>query len=237
MHGEHGFSFYSIIPGLSALPPHMAGLILVAGLLMSTTWVARARLLRVMRLESGGLVPSSRLTFLNFFELVAEKLFMLTEMVIGKHDAPKFFPLVGSLFVIVFTGNLIGMIPGLTPPTDNLNTTLALGSFVFLYYNYIGFKSNGVGYFKHFLGPVWWLAPLMLIIELVSHLVRPLSLGLRLQGNISGDHLVLSIFSDLVPYLVPVIFYGLGFFVCFIQAFVFTLLTMVYISLASSHDH
>jgi len=161
----------------------------------------------------------------------------LTEMVIGPHDAPKYFPLVGTLFVYIFASNLLGLIPGFLPPTDNLNTTLALGTFVFLFYNYIGFRSNGVGYLKHFMGPVIWLAPLMFLIEMVSHIVRPISLGLRLRGNIYGDHMVLSIFTELTPWFVPVIFNALGVFVCFVQAFVFVLLTMVYISLSSSHDH
>jgi F-type H+-transporting ATPase subunit a len=118
-----------------------------------------------------------------------------------------------------------------------MNTTLALGIFVFLYYNYVGLRANGIGYLKHFLGPMLWLAPLMLIIELASHIFRPLSLALRLRGNIMGDHVVLSVFSGLVPYLLPVIFYGIGVFVAFIQAFVFVLMTMVYISLSTAHDH
>jgi F-type H+-transporting ATPase subunit a len=88
------------------------------------------------------------------------------------------------------------------------------------------------------MGPVWYLAPLMLILELISHSVRPISLGLRLKGNMQGDHMVLSIFSDLIPYIVPIPFYVIGIFVCFMQAFVFTLLTMEYIGLATeTHDH
>jgi F-type H+-transporting ATPase subunit a len=176
-------------------------------------------------------------TFKNFFEIIAESLFKLTENVIGHHDAPIYYPVVGTLFVFVFVSNLLGLIPGLLPPTDNLNTTLALGAFVFLYYNYAGLRAHGLAYLKHFMGPIVWLAPLMLIIEIVSHLFRPISLALRLRGNIMGDHIVLSVFSGLVPYLLPVVFYGLGVFVAFIQAFVFCLMTMVYISLSTSHDH
>jgi F-type H+-transporting ATPase subunit a len=144
---------------------------------------------------------------------------------------------IGTLFVFIFASNLLGLIPVFQPATDNMNTTLALGLFVFLYYNYAGFKAHGAAYLKHFLGPVLWLAPLMLVIELASHLFRPLSLALRLRGNILGDHIVLGVFSGLVPYLLPVIFYGLGVFVAFMQAFVFCLMTMVYISLSTSHDH
>lgn len=237
MHEQHGFNWLSFIPGLSHFPNHVAMAILIAGLLVVMTYVARSQLLVAMRGEEGGLIPESRLTFRGFFEIAAEGLFNLTESVIGHHDAPVFYPVIGTLFIFIFTCNVIGLIPGFLPPTDNLNTTLALGAFVFLYYNFVGLKTHGIGYFKQFFGPIIWLAPLMFIIEVASHVFRPLSLALRLRGNIMGDHVVLSVFSGLVPYLLPVIFYGLGVFVAFIQAFVFCLMTMVYISLSTSHDH
>ena len=178
------------------------------------------QLATVMRGPSGGLVPEARLTYRGY-EIAAESLYGLTETILGHHDAPHYFPVVGTLFLFIFASNMVGLVPGFLPPTDNLNTTLALGVFVFLYYNYIGFKANGIGYLKHFMGPLLWLAPLMLIIEVASHVFRPISLALRLRGNIMGDHVVLSIFSEQVPYLLPVIFYGLGVFVAFVQAFVF----------------
>jgi F-type H+-transporting ATPase subunit a len=237
MHGEHSFNWISHVPGLSLLPVHVATALVIVALLIVTTLMARARLVQAMQSPGGALVPDSKWTFKNFFEIVAESLYGLTKSVIGEHDAPIYFPVVGTLFVFIFTSNIIGLIPGLLPPTDNLNTTMALGAFVFLYYNYAGFKAHGAGYLKHFLGPVLWLAPLMLIIEVASHVFRPLSLALRLRGNIMGDHVVLGVFSSLVPYALPVIFYGLGVFVAFIQAFVFCLMTMVYISLSTSHDH
>lgn len=237
MHGEHSFTWFSLIPGLHGVPEHVIGSIFVSMLLILSTWVARAQLLKVVSRPDGGLIPESKLTFRNFFEIAAEGLYKLTQNVMGEHDAKRFYPVIGSLFVFIFACNLIGLIPGFLPPTDNLNTTLAIGVFVFFYYNYVGFKEHGAGYLKHFLGPVWWLAPLLLVIEVASHVFRPLSLALRLRGNIMGDHVVLSVFSDLVPYLLPVVFYGIGLFVAFIQAFVFSLLTMVYISLSTSHDH
>lgn len=235
MHGEHGFNWLHWM-GVHA-PSHVVMAIFVSSILVLTTFVARSQLVRVMKTTDGGLIPESKLTFRNFFEIIAEKLYALTETIIGHHDAPVYFPVVGSLFIFIFASNLIGLIPGLLPPTDNLNTTLALGAFVFIFYNVAGFKAHGAAYLKHFLGPILWLAPLMLIIELASHIFRPLSLALRLRGNIMGDHVVLGVFSDLVPYLLPVIFYGLGVFVAFIQAFVFCLMTMVYISLSTAHDH
>jgi len=112
-----------------------------------------------------------------------------------------------------------------------------MGLFAFIFYNLVGFKAHGAAYLKHFLGPVLWLAPLMLIIELASHIFRPLSLGIRLRANMTADHAVLHSFTELVPIGIPVIFMGLGVFVSFMQAFVFTLMTMVYISLSASHDH
>jgi F-type H+-transporting ATPase subunit a len=237
MHEEHGLNILSYIPFFRDLPSHVGMTILVGLFLVVATFVARAQLMAVMRSAGGGLVPEDQLTYRNFFEILAESLYSLTESVIGHHDAPVYFPVVGSVFVFIFASNLIGLVPAFQPATDNLNTTLALGVFVFIYYNFAGFRAHGVGYLKHFMGPIVWLAPLMLVIELASHLFRPLSLALRLRGNILGDHIVLQVFSGLVPYLLPVIFYGLGVFVAFIQAFVFCLMTMVYISLSTSHDH
>ncbi|MCB0341546.1 MAG: F0F1 ATP synthase subunit A [Pseudobdellovibrionaceae bacterium] len=181
-------------------------------------------------------LPADRFSLKGFFEVLTEFIVGLTDMVIGE-EGRKFVPLFGALFFFLLFNNIVGLIPGMTPATDNLNTTLGLGLFAFLAYNYYGFKEHGIGYLKQFLGPLLPLAPLMLIIELISHFVRPASLGLRLQGNMMGDHTVLGIFLDLVPYGLPVIFYCLGLFVCFMQAFVFTLLTMIYVSLAISHDH
>ncbi len=241
MHG-HGFNWFEYLFGTVGPGVHVLGAVLVASLLIVGTFLAASQM---RRLTAGGagtfegaLIPESRLSLRNIFEIIAESIYKFVESVLGEHDTPKFFPLIGTLFVFIFFSNLMGLIPGMLPPTDNFNTTLALGTFVFVYYNWIGIKSNGIiGYLKHFMGPVWWLAPLIFIIELVSHVVRPLSLGLRLRGNIMGDHLVLSIFMEKAPVVVPVIFYGLGVFVSFIQAFVFCLLTMIYINLASSHEH
>src|SRR5262249_25395312 len=133
---------------------------------------------------------------------------------------------------------IFGLFPGFNPATSNNNTTFALGVTSFLVYNVEGIRAQGlVSYIKHFMGPIIWLAPLMFVVEVVSHLVRPLSLGLRLSGNMTGDHTVLSIFLGLTPIGIPMIFYALGLFVCFVQAFVFSLLSMVYLSMATAHDH
>ena len=188
-----------------------------------------------LRKTEAVLVPGSKLSVPNLFEVAVESILGLMEGIIG-HDAKKYFPLIGALFIYIFVNNLLGTIPGFLPPTDNINTTLACGLIVFVYFNYVGIKENGlVNYLKHFAGPVIFLAPLMLIIELIGVMVRPLSLSLRLFGNITGDHLVFGIFSDLVPIGVPVIFLALAIFVSFIQAFVFSLLSTIYVALALPH--
>ena len=130
----------------------------------------------------------------------------------------------------------MGLVPGFSPPTSNFNITLGLGVASFLTYNAIGIRAQGlVNYLKHFVGPIWWLGVLMVPLELIDNLVRPLSLSLRLFGNMMGDHLVLEIFTDLTKLVVPVLFYFLGAFVSLIQAFVFTLLSVIYVSLAVGH--
>jgi F-type H+-transporting ATPase subunit a len=238
MHEGHGFQWISHLPVLGHWPNHVAMSIILVALVLAASLVARVQLKSAMGTADGAIIPEPKLTYRNFFEIIAESLYKLTESVIGHHEAPTYFPVIGSLFVFIFVSNLVGLIPGFLPPTDNFNTTLAVGAFVFLYYNYAGIRANGfVNHMKHFLGPVWWLAWLILPIELVSHLFRPLSLALRLRGNIMGDHVVLGVFNNLVgPYFIPVIFYGLGFFVAFVQAFVFCLMTMVYISLSIAHE-
>lgn len=235
---EHGFLWYSQIPGLEHAPSHVVHAILVGLLMVVTMTVAQFSLSKAHKSKNGAIIPANTLTYRNFFEILAEKLFGLSEQVLGLHDARQFYPFIGTLFCFIFFSNLIGSIPGFLPPTDNLNTTLALGAFVFVYYNIAGIRANGfVNHMKHFMGPLWWLAWLILPIELVSHIFRPISLGLRLRGNIMGDHVVLGVFNGLVPIGLPVIFLGLGVFVAFIQAFVFCLMTMVYISLSTAHDH
>jgi F-type H+-transporting ATPase subunit a len=180
-------------------------------------------------------VPEPRLTMRNLFELIMSFLMTLAEDIIG-HKAKTYIPLLATSFIFILFMNLLGLIPGFVPPTDKMNITVGLAVVIFLSTHYYGVRENGIAYFKHFLGPVWWMAPIMLPIEIVSHLARPLSLSLRLFGNITGDHLVVAIFLGLVPFVVPSIFYGLGVFVSFMQAFIFTVLSMIYIAGAVAHE-
>ncbi len=207
-----------------------------AGLVVLFLIVSALVIGRKLRKVEERLIPEPKTTLVNLFETAVENILGLMEGILG-HDAPKYLPLIGTLFIYIFLCNILALIPGFLPPTDNINTNLAMSLTVFVYYHVMGIKSHGIRrYAKHFLGPILWLGPLVAVIELIGHCVRPVSLSLRLFGNITGDHLVLGIFSDLTPILVPVVFLALGLFVSFIQAFVFSLLSMIYISLATAHE-
>jgi len=182
------------------------------------------------------LLPDGRTTTVNVLEVIVGAVLRLMEDVLGP-KARAHMPLIGSLFIYILVSNLIGVIPGLVPPTENVNTNAACAIVVFIYYNVVGIRDQGIRkYLKHMAGPVIWLAPLLFVIEAVSHLVRPLSLSVRLLGNVVGDHLVLGMFSQLVPLFLPIVFMGLAIFVSFMQAFVFTLLSIVYIQMASGEE-
>ncbi|MBL7665421.1 MAG: F0F1 ATP synthase subunit A [Bacteriovoracaceae bacterium] len=230
-----GYTFLSHVAHDLHVPEHVITFGVLAVLITIFGFIYR---LKVTNFDKS-LVPDKGITFRNIVEAFGEFMFNLAKSTMGEKEAHKYFPVLAMIFLFIFLSNLTGLVPGFLPPTDNINTTLALGIFVFIYYNYQGIREMGIiGHLKHFAGPVWYLAPLVFVIEIISHAVRPVSLALRLRGNMFGDHLVLSIFSNLLPYIVPIVFMVLGLFVCFIQAFVFTLLTMVYISLATAHhDH
>ncbi|MBX9769268.1 MAG: F0F1 ATP synthase subunit A [Bdellovibrionales bacterium] len=185
--------------------------------------------------DPNDVAPASKFSLRGISEVLTEFIVNLSDQVIGKNNR-SFVPMFGALFMFIFVNNLVGLIPGMTPATDNYNTTLAIGLFSFVVYNYMGLKENGFAYLKHFWGPIWWLGPLLLVIEILSHVIRPFTLGLRLMGNIKGDHSVVGAFLDLAPLGAPMPFYVLGLFVCFMQAFVFTLLSMLYVSLAIAHE-
>lgn len=227
---EHGFNWVSIIPVLQDLPTHVAfGLIIFMVLAIMAIAVSRK-----MATPDAYIVPERTLTVRNAVELVVELLVKLAQETMGKHWK-HFFPLIASFAFFIFFSNISGQIPGFLPPTDNLNTTAALALIVFFLTHFYGFKANGIKYLKHFVGPIWWMAPLMVPIEIIGHLARPVSLSMRLFGNIFGDHMVLSVFVLLVPLIVPLPMMALGVFVAFIQTFVFTLLSMTYISGAMEH--
>ena len=183
-----------------------------------------------------GLIPPPRFGLRNLFEMLGDTVFGLMEGVMGEKDARRYLPLIGSLFVFILFSNLLSLIPGFIPPTDTLKTNLGLAVMVFVLTHALGVRAHGVKYFKHFLGPWLPLAPLMLPIEIISHIARPVSLALRLLGNISADHAVVLAFFAVIPFLVPVPFLVMGVFVSVVQAVVFSLLSTVYIGSAIAHE-
>lgn len=164
------------------------------------------------------------------------------------HETRRFFPLVATIFIYIFLCNIMSLVPLFDSPTNLLNTTLAMAILVFIYYNYVGIRAHGFGYVKHFLGPVAILAPLMLIIELISNFSRMLSLSFRLFGNIRGKDILLGVLFllgamshstvfNVVLSLVPLPIFVLGLFVSFIQALIFALLTSMYLAGAVGEAH
>ncbi|WP_345980769.1 F0F1 ATP synthase subunit A [Sulfurimonas sp. HSL3-2] len=160
--------------------------------------------------------------------------------VMGKEEARRYLPLVATIGLFVGVANIIGIIPGFEAPSAFLDFTLALALVVFFYYNFEGIRRNGViSYFAHFMGPVWWLAWLMFPIEIVSHISRIISLSFRLFGNVKGDDMFLMVILMLAPWFLPIIPFALLTFMAFLQAFIFMMLTYVYIggAIAVSDDH
>ncbi|MBT1072341.1 F0F1 ATP synthase subunit A [Pelotalea chapellei] len=172
----------------------------------------------------------------NFMEVIVGGVENMIVETMGEHGR-SFFPLIATLAIFILVSNLIGLIPGFFPPTANINTTAACAIIVFLSTHVVGIKHHGLHYLKHFMGPIAWLAPVIFFIEVIGHLSRPVSLTLRLFGNMNGHELVLMIFFGLAPFLVPLPMMMMGVLVSFIQAFVFMLLAMIYIqgSLEEAH--
>ncbi len=259
------FSWFQMIPGISkpvggqtlgqALHLHDAH----EAVFIPTTWALVLVILAVAGIARMGLnraiaregtdkfLPDSTMTFRNAFEMVVEFISDLMHQNLSAKEVNAFFPLVGSLFVFVFVANFSGFIPGLRPPTDNLSSNFALALTVFVVFNYAGLSRNGLGYLKHLGGPVIWLAPAFFVLETTSLLVRPMSLSIRLYVNIFVDHLLQGIARDLggplstIPGLIgavvlPIPLYFLGLLVCSVQAFVFALLTVIYVAQAVAHD-
>lgn len=172
----------------------------------------------------------------NVCETIVDGLEQVTVNNMGE-EGRKFFPILGGMFLFILVLNLFGLIPGFDAPTANINTTIAMALFVFFYYNYYGLKRWGAGYIHHFTGPMPLLTPLMLPIELVSHLARPLSMTLRLFGNIRGEELVLVLFFFLMPVISTFPIYFLFMLAKVLQAFIFFMLAMIYLKGAIEHAH
>jgi len=180
--------------------------------------------------KSMQLVPSGTQ---NLMEAYLEGVISMGKDVIGVELARKYLPLIATIGLLVFFGNVIGIIPGFESPTSNVNMTVVLAIVVFVYYNYEGIRVNGfVKYFGHFMGPMKILAPLMFPIEIVSHFSRIISLSFRLFGNIKGDDMFLGVILMLAPWVVPMVPFALLTFMAMLQAFIFMILTYVYLASA-----
>jgi len=173
----------------------------------------------------------------NFLEMVVSFLRDLVGETVGTHEIPVYLPMIGALFVFIAMGNLFGQFYFLQPPTGSLSTTVALAVISFVYFNVQGVREHGVGgYLKHFMGPMPLIAPLFFVIEIIGTFARILSLSLRLFMNIFGEHTTTNVFASLVPVVVPWPMMALGVFTAFLQAYVFALLTAVYIGTAVAHE-
>ena len=199
-------------------------------------WVVMALLiiLSALAAKTVTLIPSKGQ---NFFEIIISGLEEFAVTITGE-EGRWLFPLIGTIFIFIATSNLIGLIPGFFPPTASLNTTLACALTVVVFTHIIGIKYHGAKYIKHFLGPVWWMIPIIFPIEIIGHLARVLSLSFRLFGNMMGHELVLGILFFLAgAFFAPLPIMALGIFVALVQAFVFFLLSVMYFTGAMEHAH
>ena len=185
---------------------------------------------------SEAVIPEERLTIRTFMEAFLGYFYDLAKSVMDAERAKKYFPIIGTSALFVFFSNVMALIPGAPVATSNLNVTFGCALVVFIVFNAYGLKEQGLGYLKHLAGPAWYLAPLVFVIEVISLCVRPITLAVRLMLNMAVDHLILTIFLALVATLVPLPVMILGCLIVLIQTLVFTLLTCIYIGLATEHE-
>lgn len=235
----HALEHATGVPWVISAALFALGLLLLSGVLV------RARLASAQ----GGLVPDPGFTLRNVLELLVEMLAGLARQNMGPHWR-KYFPIIGTLFFFILVSNLIGLVPGLGGATSSADATWAWATISFVLHQYVGIKEHGWGYVNHFLGPsvfdlkiggkkfhVRALAPLFVLIEPITHLTRVFTLSVRLLANMFADHTVVAVWLLLVPAVVPAIFMGLGVLVAVLQAYVFALLSMIYIGLALEESH
>jgi F-type H+-transporting ATPase subunit a len=227
---EHEATVLDIIVNQSVVPPFVSFSILASVILVLLALVFRA---------SMKLIPTGAQ---NVLETIGEAMLKLAEENIGHHYYKTFFPLIATLFSYILLCNFMGLIPGFISPTSNINMTASMAIPVFFATHIFGVRAHGVGYIKHFLGPVRsiYALPLMMlmfIIEIIGHLARPLTLSVRLFGNMVAKHIILLVLAVLAPAIIPMAILGLGVLVSVVQAFVFTLLTTLYLSGAVEEAH
>jgi F-type H+-transporting ATPase subunit a len=249
---HHPFTWHALLPETwqHLIGEHTFFAAIAALLLVLLAFAARAAL----KTAHDPVVPPAGLNARNIVELGLQLVVSQSDAIIGPQGR-RYVPFFATFFFFILLSNLMGLLPGFAPPTGNLNTTLGLALVSFIGYNVIGVREQGGNYLKHFIGPMTSLPgksilsklaflPVLLvsvmfffILEAFSHGFRPVSLSLRLFGNMMGDHQVIEAFIALTKVVVPVAFYLMGTLVSVIQAFVFTLLSMIYVALAVSHGH
>lgn len=215
---------------LPSVPPYVSYSWLAMGVLIGVSVAVKNKL---------SLIPSG---IQNVMEVFADFFLSQSNANIGHHYGEKFYPLLGTIFLYIMTCNLFGLIPGFESPTSNINTTASMAVPVFFIYQFYGLKVHGAGYIKHFLGPIRSVAAIpfmifMFFLEIIGHLVRPITLSVRLFGNMMAKHLLLIILGILAPAIIPVAILGLGTLISFIQAYVFMLLTTLYLAGAVEEAH
>ena len=216
-----------------------------AALLLMSGVMVRSRLAAA----NGGVIPDEGFTLRNALELLVEMLSTLARDNMGP-NWKRYFPFIGTLFLFILFSNLLGLIPSLDGATSSANTTWAWAIISFAIHQYVGIREHGWAYVNHFLGPSLYdlkvgektyhlrlMAPLYAPIELLSHLSRVFTLAVRLLANMFADHTVVAVWLGLVPIAIPAIFMGLGVLVAFLQAYVFAMLSMIYIGLALEEAH
>jgi F-type H+-transporting ATPase subunit a len=218
----HTMSFFNL--AFPSIPTHVTYTWLVMGFLILVSFLATRRL---------SITPGS---IQNIMEVIIDAFYTLLIDTMGE-SGKKFFPLIATIGLFILVSNVLGLIPGFESPTANLNTNLTMALIVFCLTHIMGVKIQGWKYLKQFVGPNPWLAPLMIPIELVGHIARPVSLTFRLFGNIEGGHIVLAVILLLVPLLVPLPILVLKLLICVIQTLVFMLLSMMYIAGAMEEHH
>jgi F-type H+-transporting ATPase subunit a len=219
---------------------HESAALVSAGLVTCVVGASAVAARVMLKRHKNPLVPDQGLSIRNLYELLGAFILWLGDSAMGKENR-KYLPFAATVFLYVLSMNLLGLIPGFLMPTDEFQFNLGIALTVFVMFNYWGIREVGLyRYLKNLWGPFKGLFVVLGVvvfpIELISMCVRPLTLSLRLFGNMTGDHLALSVFTDLTKVIVPVAFLMLGTIVCFVQAFVFALLTMIYIHEAFGHE-
>jgi F-type H+-transporting ATPase subunit a len=230
MHGL-GHSLFGKPVGVHSAEPLTASLA-IALLILLMALAVRGKLADYEK----SVIPDDKLTLRTFLEVLVGSFYGMMSDMMGPKRAKRYFPLIGTCAIFIFLGNLIGLVPGFTPPTSSWNITAGCALVVFLAFNYYGIKENGLGYFKHLAGPVWWMAWLIFPLEVMSLLIRPITLSVRLMVNMAVDHLLVTVASGIFVFILPIPVMVLSTLVIIVQVVVFCLLSSVYISLATEHE-